>query len=161
MASLQKTAIFMYAAKPIQILCKGNEKVNVMIQKFINKFNSDSEIRDYNFFYNGEKIETDTYEQSIEKTKFGELETFVITVEKNIKIIKCPQCNYYDCVVSLLNYQTIFYNCEHYHLQISSYYNYFQDQIYFPERILCSDEKCKKMEKWTLIFLCASLVPNY
>ena len=39
--------------------------------------------------------------------------SILITVEKNIKIIKCPKCNYDDCVVSLKNYKTTFYNCEH------------------------------------------------
>ena len=163
MASIQKTAIFMYATRSIQILCTGKEKVNEIFEKFKNKFNSDSRIKDYNFYYEGNKIEPDTYEQPIEKNElFGEKESFIISVEKNIKIIKCPQCNYDDCVVSLLNYRTIFYNCEHYHLQISSYDNYFQDQIFFPERILCSDEKCKKNGKmdpnFSLCLTCSKLL---
>ena len=49
MNSIQKKSTFMYAARSFEILCTGKEKVSEMIQKFINKFNPDSNINDYNF----------------------------------------------------------------------------------------------------------------
>ena len=150
MKSTQKTAIFMYAnKKTISILCQGKEKFVEIIKKYINKINPNSNIVDYYFFYEGKKIEPKDYEKPIEDNEFGKNESFVLSVEKNIKIIQCPKCNYGDCVVSLLNYKTTFYNCEHKHLQISSYDNYFTDQIYYSEKIICSDnsENCKKNAK--------------
>ena len=136
-----KIAIFMYAGKSFSIQCKGKDKVIEMIQKFLNKFNPDSKIVEYFFIYEGKKIEPSNYQMSIEENDFGKKESFILSVEKNIKVIECPLCNYGDCVVSLSNYKTTFYNCEHDHLKISSYDNYFFDQIFFPEKIICSDNK--------------------
>ena len=156
MASTQKKTTFMYAARSFEILCTGKEKVSEMIQKFINKFNPDSRIHDYNFYYEGKIINPNSYEQPVENNEhFGKKESFIITVEKNIKVIACPKCNYGDCVVSLINYKTTFYNCEHKHLEISSYDNYFTDQIYYPEKIRCAGNNCTKNAKMDPnFFLC-------
>ena len=56
--------------------------------------------------------------------------------------------------MSLLNYKTTFYNCEHKHLHIGSYDNYLTDQIYFPEKIICADNSnnCKTNAKNDLDF---------
>lgn len=56
--------------------------------------------------------------------------------------------------MSLLNYKTTFYNCEHNHLHIGSYDNYLTDQVYYSERIICSDSKdnCNKNAKNDLDF---------
>ena len=163
MESAQKTAIFMYANKSFAISCNGKEKLNHMIQKFIKEFNPDSKIIDYIFYYEGKKIETNTYDKNIEDNElFGKKQSFIISVEKNIKVIECPKCNYGDCVVSLLNYKTTFYNCEHKHLVISSYDNYFTDQLFYPEKILCSGNNCNINEKmdpdFSLCLTCSKLL---
>ena len=131
---------FMYAKKGILVQCSGKEKIEAMIADFIKKFNQASNLVDYNFYYEGNLIERCTYNQSIEENELlKQKESFTISVEKNIKIIQCPKCNYGDCVVSLRHYNTAFYNCEHKHLFISSYDNYFlRDQIYNPESIRCA-----------------------
>ena len=131
---------FMYAHRGISVTCSRKEKIEAMIDKFRNKFNPDSKNVDYNFYYEGNLIDRSVYNQSIEENVLlNQKESFNISVEKNIKIIKCPKCNYGDCVVSLMHYSTAFYNCEHKHLQISSYDNYFlSDQIYNPESIRCA-----------------------
>jgi len=149
MSSTQKTATFVYTNRAIPIQCQGKEKLVEVIKKYIAKLNSNSSINDYYFYYEGNKIERNNYEKTIEENEFGKNESFVLSVEKNIKIIQCPKCNYGDCVVSLLNYKTTFYNCEHKHLHIGSYDNYFTDQVYYPEKIICADEKenCKKNAK--------------
>ena len=97
------------------------------------------------FIIKEKKIERSDYEKTIEDTEFGKNDFFILSVEKNIRIIQCPECNYGDCVVSLHNYKTTFYNCEHKHLKISSYDNYFTDQVFYRERIICADNKenCK------------------
>ena len=132
---------FMYSKKQILIFCSEEDKIEIMLQKFINKFNPDSKSIDYCFYYEGNLIDKSVFNQSIKENELlGKKESFIISVEKNIKVIKCPKCNYGDCVVSLMNYSTIFYNCEHKHLQTSSYDNFFlKDQLYNPEIIRCAD----------------------
>ena len=169
MSSEQKTLIFMFQKMPFTFSCTGKEKISEMIKKFIDIYNKESKIIDYNFFYEKDKIDPQKYEttsivnikssiikeeeeENIEEEKKAEEKAeenksvFIISVERNIKIIQCPECNYGDCVVSLRNYRTIFYNCEHYHLKESTYENYFTDQLYFPDRIICAnfmDPRCK------------------
>ena len=154
MESTQKTAIFVYTNKTNSIICQGKEKLVEVIKKYINKINPNSSILDYYFYYEGKRIEPSNYEKSIENNEFGKNASFILSVEKNIKIIQCPKCNYGDCVVSLLNYKTTFYNCEHKHLFIGSYDNYLTDQVYYSERIICSDnrENCKNNAKNDLDF---------
>ena len=163
MNSIQKKFIFMYATRSYEIPCTGNEKLIEIIQKFIDIFNPDSISHDYNFYYEGKIIDLNTYEKPIEENEnFGKKEYFIITVEKNIKVIMCPKCNYGDCVVSLTNYKTTFYNCEHKHLEISSYDNYFIDQIYYPEKIRCAGNNCNKTAKmdpkFSLCLTCSKLL---
>ncbi len=168
MSSEKKTLIFMFQKMPFPFSCTGKEKISEMIKKFIDTYNKESKIIDYNFFYEKDIIDPQKYEttsivnikSSIIKEEEENLEeekkvesiieedktVFVISVERNIKIIQCPQCNYGDCVVSLRNYRTIFYNCEHYHLKESTFENFFKDQLYFPDKIICAnfmDAKCK------------------
>ena len=87
MDSTQKKFIFMYAARSFEITCTSKEKLNEMFQKFINIFNHDSNIHDYNFYYEGKKIDPNNYEKPIEDFEdFIKKEYFVITVQKNIKV---------------------------------------------------------------------------
>ena len=165
MSSTQKTAIFMYADKPTTIQCTSKEKVLDIIERFLKKFEPDSKVIDFNFIYNGKKIESKEYKNYLEDTDFGKLDSFIISVKKNIKVIKCPTCNYGDCVVSLAHYMTIFYNCEHKHLVKSSYDNYYQDQIYFPERIICQESHPKDFDitgrfdpNFQLCLTCSNLI---
>jgi hypothetical protein len=131
----------------ISISCQGKEKLVELFKKYIKQINPNSNIVDYHFYYEGKRIERSNYEKPIEENEFGKRESFILSAEKNIKIIKCPVCNYDDCVVSLLDYKTTFYNCEHNHLHIGRYEKYLEDQIYHPERIICSETQktnCKE-----------------
>ena len=154
MTSTPKTYTFIYSAIPYVIPYTGKETFKEMIIKFIEVFNKESKIHDYNFYYKGEIIDPTTYDLIIKDNKNNE--SIIITVDKNIKVIECPKCNYGDCVVSLINYKTTFYNCEHKHLEISTYDNYFTDQIYYPEKIRCAgNNDCKKNAKMdSKFFLC-------
>ena len=149
MTSSQKNAIFMYATKSFTLQCTGKDKVLEIFKKFLAEFDPQAKIIDYNFVYEGNKIQSKDYEKTIEENEFGKKDSFIISVEKNIKVIKCPKCNYGDCVVSLKDYRTTFYNCEHKHLEISSYDNYITDQIFYPEKIICADNgtNCRKNGK--------------
>ena len=87
MSSTQKTATFVYTNRAIPIQCQGKEKLVEVIKKYIAKLNSNSSINDYYFYYEGNKIERSNYEKTIEENEFGKNESFVLSVEKNIKII--------------------------------------------------------------------------
>ena len=63
------TVTFMYANKGNSIMCSGKDKIETMIDKFINKFNPNSKIVDYNFYYEGNLIDPNTYNQSIEENE--------------------------------------------------------------------------------------------
>ena len=156
MSSSQKKITFIYLDKLFTISFTSKEKLNIIINKFIKEFNPNSKIIEYNCYYNRKKISSEFYEMTIEENPFfDKLEEYTINVEKNIKVIECPKCNYGDCVVSLMNYKTIFYNCEHKHLHESSYEKYNTDQIFYPERIICSGLNCTKTFKMdTNFYLC-------
>ena len=148
MSSSQKKSTFIYVDRLFTIPCTGKEKLNVIINKFIKEFNPNSRVVDYNFYYEQNRISPESYETPIEENEyFGKKDEFIINVQKNINVIECPKCNYGDCVVSLMNYKTIFYNCEHKHLHEGAYEKYFTDQIYYPERIICCGLNCTKNSK--------------
>ena len=154
MSNSQITVSFTYANRSFSVNCTEDNKIREIIQQFIDKCNPKSKARDYNFIYEGNQIKPNTYDETIKANELlkGKKE-FIIQAETNIKIINCPECNYGDCVVSLKDYRTVFYNCQHKHLLPSTYDNYFQDQIYYPEKIYCID--CLKNGKSDpLIFQC-------
>ena len=163
MEAKKKTASFIYATRSFLINYTGKDKFSEIVQKFIKELNPESRIIDYNFYYEGTKIERNTYEKPIEEIEsFANKDEIIISVEKNIKVIQCPRCNYGDCVVSLINYKTTFYNCEHKHLELSSYEHYFTDQIFHTERIICAGENCDKTARmdpnFSLCLTCSKLL---
>ena len=88
MESTQKTASFVYENRKItEIKCQGKEKLVELIKKYINIINPNSNITEYYFYYNGNKIEQSNYEKPIEDNEFGKNDSFILSVEKNIKII--------------------------------------------------------------------------
>ena len=144
-----KSVTFNYVGGSITISITGDKKIKDMIQMFLDKFNPNAKIYNYVYNFGGRRINPYTYDQTIEENKdFGDpsVTKVNISVQKNIHIIKCPKCNYDDCVINIGGYKTIFYNCEHFHLQGSSYDNYFTDQIFYPEKILCSNPGCPENE---------------
>ena len=145
----ERQVTFNYVGGSIKISIEETKTIKDMIKLFLEKFNPSAKIYDYVFNFGGRRINPYSYDQIIKENKdFGEpsFTKFNIEVQKNIHIIKCPKCNYDDCVVCLKDFKTIFYNCEHFHLQGSSYDNYFTDQIFYPEKILCSNPGCKQNE---------------
>ena len=62
MSSSQKTLIFMFQKMPFPFSCSGKEKISEMIKKFINTYNKESKIIDYNFYYEKDKIDPEKYE---------------------------------------------------------------------------------------------------
>ena len=53
-------ATFICETKTIQILCSQKDEMKTLFQKFINKFNTESQIKDYIFYYEGEKLDSNS-----------------------------------------------------------------------------------------------------
>ena len=126
---------FICETKTTQVLCSVKDEMKTMFQKFINKFNSESEIKDYKFYYEGKQLE---YNSTIEKNEsIGDKKEITITVQKNIRIIKCPICNYNDCIINLSDFKIALYGCEHNHSHFTNYDNYEQTQKMEFSKIRC------------------------
>ncbi len=56
MTSTPKTYTFMYAAQKYEIPSTGKEQFKEIIIKFLEIFNKDAKIHDYNYYYKGKLI---------------------------------------------------------------------------------------------------------
>ena len=95
---MEVKVIFIYETRSILVLCSSKEEINTVFQKFVTKLNPYSKICDYIFFYEGNILKGDSV---IEKNPlFDNKREIAISVQKNLRILKCPKCNYNDCIVN-------------------------------------------------------------
>ena len=136
----QVRVIFVYETKTIQVLCSCKEEIKKMFQKFINKVNPESKINEYSFYYEGIKLEANTL---IEQNQYiaGKNE-IVISVIKNLRLIKCPKCDYNDCIIDLINFKVALYGCEHEHINFTNYDKYFKTQKFELSENICGTPHC-------------------
>lgn len=136
----QVRVIFVYETKTIQVLCSCKEEIKKMFQKFINKVNPESKINEYSFYYEGIKLEANTL---IEQNQYiaGKNE-IVISVIKNLRLIKCPKCDYNDCIIDLINFKVALYGCEHEHINFTNYDKYFKTQKFELSENICGTPNC-------------------
>lgn len=136
----QVRVIFVYETKTIQVLCSYKEEIKKMFQKFINKVNPESKINEYSFYYEGIKLEANTL---IEQNQYiaGKNE-IVISVIKNLRLIKCPKCDYNDCIIDLINFKVALYGCEHEHINFTNYDKYFKTQKFELSENICGTPNC-------------------
>ena len=138
---MEVKATFIYETRSILVLSSSKEEINSMLQKFVNKLNPDSKIVDYKFFYEGNLLDT---ESTIENSPLiGGKNEINISVQKNLRILKCPKCNYNDCIISLANYSVSFYGCEHKHSFTTTYDKYFKNQKMELSEIRCCVPSCE------------------
>ena len=85
------------------------------MQKIFEKFTEKLKvnINDFEFFYEGNKINKNS--TFLELNKGENNKAIVVTVEKKLKIIKCPQCICNDCVIEINNYKILFSDCKYNH----------------------------------------------
>ena len=142
---MEVKVIFIYETRSILVLCSSKEEINTIFQKFVNKLNPDSKTYDYKFFYEGNILEGDSV---IEKNPLiGNKREITISVQKNLRILKCPKCNYNDCIVDLGFYKASFYGCEHKHTFSTTYDKYFKIQKMELSEIRCCAPKCENNEQ--------------
>lgn len=97
---------FIYGDKIIPILCSTEEKMSKIFEKFKNQVNALSEINNFIFYYEENILDpSTTFEQN---HFFSGKKEITISVQKNLRIIKCPECIYNDCIINLSNYRASF-----------------------------------------------------
>ena len=134
--------MFIYEDKIIQVFSSPEEEMKKLFEKFKNQVNAASEITDYIFYYERNILEPDS--TTIAKNNFiGGKSEISISVQKNLRIIKCPLCNYNDCVINLSDYLVSFYGCEHNHSISKNYDDYLGTQKMVPSKIKCCSPGCE------------------
>ena len=142
---------FNYLNKTIQVLCKDNEELDKMYEKFTNKLNDGSEITHYIYYYEGNKL---GHESTIAKNKYiANKKEINISVQKKLRIIKCPECICNDCIINLDNYIASFYGCKYDHTSCSVYDEYLNSQRIDTSEIRCMEPGCEHTQQnYTLGF---------
>lgn len=156
-------AIFIYQKKTIEVSCSSKEEMVSLFNKFIKQVNPESNINNYIFYYEGKELGKDS---TIEKNELiSGKSSIAISVQKNLKIIKCPQCNYNDCIINLSNYQVTFYGCEHKHIESDTYDKYNEKQKIENSSIRCCVHDCDHNEEndtldFYLCLTCSKMLNN-
>lgn len=97
---------FIYGDKIIPILCSTEEKMSEIFKKFQEQIHSLSEINNFIFYYERNILDASTtFEQN---QFFSGKKEITISVQKDLRIIKCPECIYNDCIINLSNYRASF-----------------------------------------------------
>ena len=139
---------FIYEGNKYIASCSSKDRLSTMFDKFLKKLNNESQLEEYSFFVNDEEVKEDENNKTIEgNSLIGGKNEITITVQKNLKIIKCPKCNYNDCIIDLKNYQAVFSGCEHNHSIKDTYDKYQKCQIMIPSDIKCCEPNCKHNQK--------------
>ena len=132
---------FTYLNKTITALCKDELEINKMYELFTNKLNDGSEPSHYYYYCNGNKLGHDS---TICKNKYlAGKKDLNITVQKKLRIIKCPKCKCNDCIVNLDDYKLSFYGCKYNHSYTAVYDEYINVQKLDNTEIRCSAPECQ------------------
>lgn len=105
---MEVNVIFIYEKRTILIQSKLNEVMNSIYQKFINKLNPDLTINDFDYFYEGEKLDKNI--QNLNDFLKDNEKDITISVEKKTKVVKCPECVCNDCMIDIDDYLIKFYD---------------------------------------------------
>ena len=142
---------FYYLNRTIPVQCKEDEEMKKMYEKFVGKLKDDSEVNHYIFWFEGNKLGQDS---TIGKNKYlSGKKDINITVQKKLRIIKCPKCKCNDCIISLDNYLASFYGCKNEHSSNSIYDQYINVQKIDTAEIRCNESGCpKNQENYSLGF---------
>ena len=133
---MEVKVIFIYETKTFLFTCSTNEEMEKMFQKFVSKLNPEANTNDFEYYYEGNEL---THESTIGKNKYiGQKKDILITVEKKVRIYKCPKCICNDCILCLNNYQIAYYGCKYNHMDFSVYDNYKNSQKIDFSEIRCS-----------------------
>ena len=123
---------------PIYIYCKSNDNISTILKIFGDK--NSINIKDFDFYYNKEKIVED--KSLISLTKDETIKDVMITFKKKSKIIKCPECDCNDAVLHIKNYRLNFYGCIYGH-EISNIFDRYESTQHIEiDKIECKTNRC-------------------
>lgn len=141
-----------YEDARVPLVCSSEDKMETVFEEFVKKLNPESQLNDYTYQYDKKDLDIKkTFNQSKEiftGNKDSPLPNELsIQAIRNLRIIKCPKCNYNDCVINLLDYQISYYGCEHKHSFSSMYDDYFKHQTMDNSTIKCCEPGCDHTQK--------------
>ena len=93
----------------LSITSKDNSKMSEVISSLAKKVQSDINLKDYIFLYNGTMINTDL---TIAQIRKAPKEDMIINVKQSSKLMKCPRCDGGTCFIKIENYGVKFFGCE-------------------------------------------------
>ena len=93
----------------LSITSKDNSKMSEVISSLAKKVQSDINLKDYIFLYNGTMINTDL---TIAQIRKAPKEDMIINVKQSSKLMKCPKCDGGTCFIKIENYGVKFFGCE-------------------------------------------------
>ena len=141
---MEKNVIFIFERKTITIQCKKEDDMNKIYQKFATKIKI-NDINDFDYFYEDKKITNNlTFEKLANDSSKNEI---IISVEKKLKIVKCPKCICNDSIININNYKISFSNCKYGHNDNKIFEEYDKSQKIDYSQIICGNNKCGKSQK--------------
>jgi len=135
---------FIYNERIIPILSKSDEEMVKVIRKFIANLNPESNINDYEYYYNQKEIGVQSNLGENLNIKDSSTKEVTIYVKRRIWFCKCPVCICNDCTINLSNYLCAFHGCKYAHEVITVYDNYKVRQTIDYSEIRCSAPECEK-----------------
>ena len=136
---------FFYQDKKIQIVCKESDKMENMFQQFINELKDGSQKEHYIYYCGVHKL---GHESTIKDNKYLSYKKEIdITVQRKLRIIKCPKCICNDCIINLNNYIASFYGCKNKHSFNQVYDQYINLQKIDGDEIKCTDSSCENTQQ--------------
>jgi len=136
---------FTYLNRSFQTKCKENDGMDEMFEKFVKELNDGSEKEHYIYYYENNKL---GHESTIKNNKYlSHKNELNISVQKKLRIIKCPKCKCNDCIINLNNYIASFYGCKNNHSDSQVYDQYINSQKIDSDEIRCNEPNCQNTQQ--------------
>ena len=116
-----------------------------MYKKFTNQLDDGSEPTHYIYYYKRKKLghsSTIGEDKHIKNDLAKGQKELNISVQKKLRIIKCPDCICNDCIINLDEYVLSFCGCKHEHNQHRKYDDYIQVQKIESQELRCMHPGC-------------------
>ena len=138
------TVTFFYERKTIEIQCSFEEQMINIFQSFAKKLNPSFTINDFDFFFEGRKLDNNSTENLNFLSKKSKIPIFV---EKRSRIIRCPKCICNDSIINIENYHLTFSGCKYNHNVNRLFNEYNECQRIDLSQIVCSKSGCPNNQR--------------
>ena len=138
------TVTFFYERKTIEIQCSFEEQMINIFQIFVKKLNPSFTINDFDFFFEGRKLDNNSTENLNFLSKKSKITIFV---EKRSRIIRCPKCICNDSIINIENYHLTFSGCKYNHNVNRLFNEYNECQRIDLSQIVCSKSGCPNNQR--------------